>query len=461
MIRGRERFLANLYMIMDFLVIHLAFLAAWYIRFVIIYSGDAGFLPFPVYAFWSSMYSVIFILMGMMFALYVPKRKKRFLFEMAKVIQLHVLSGFFILSTLFLFKTLDFSRIYLFLFFIFAVVFTLTFRLIVKATMNRMRNKGYNKQFALVLGDGMQGKAYCEKLRKHPEYGVEIIGFLIDKPTLPDRANVIGKIHDLERILEEKIVDEVVIALSQIRHDNLRYIISVCERKGIRTTIIPDYYNFLPAKPYMDSIEGIPVINVRDVPLHEAKNVMTKRVFDILFSLVALIITMPVMLIIAIGIKITSPGPVIFKQERVGKDSRPFVMYKFRSMKVKEVDSETTWTPKDTDAKTKFGDFLRKTSLDELPQFYNVLKGNMSVIGPRAERPYFVEKFKEEIPKYMVKHQVRPGITGWAQVNGLRGDTSIRDRINHDIYYIENWSFLLDLKIVLLTIKGGLINNGE
>ncbi|WP_174614776.1 undecaprenyl-phosphate glucose phosphotransferase [Virgibacillus ihumii] len=461
MIRGREKFLANLYMIVDFLVIHLAFLTAWFIRFVIIYSGDAGFLPFSVYAFWSSMYSIVFILMGMMFSLYVPKRKKRFLFEVAKVIQLHVLSAFFFLSILFLFKTVDFSRIYLFLFFLFALGFTLTYRLIVKVTMNRMRNKGYNKQFALVLGDGMQGKAYCQKLREHPEYGVEIIGYLIDQPAPGDKEKVIGKIHDLDRVLEEKIVDEVVIALPQIRHDNLRYIISVCEKKGVRTTIIPDYYNFLPAKPYIDSIEGIPIINVRDVPLHEVKNVISKRAFDMIFSLFALIITMPVMLIIATGIKMTSRGPVIFKQERTGQDGQPFIMYKFRSMKVKEVDSETTWTPKDTDAKTKFGDFLRKTSLDELPQFYNVLIGNMSVIGPRAERPYFVEKFKEEIPKYMVKHQVRPGITGWAQVNGLRGDTSIRDRINHDIYYIENWSFLLDLKIVLLTIKGGLINNGE
>jgi len=186
---------------------------------------------------------------------------------------------------------------------------------------------------------------------------------------------------------------------------------------------------------------------------------LLKRTFDIVFSIAAIIVTSPIMLIAAIGIKLTSPGPVIFKQERMGLDRRTFIMYKFRTMRVSDQKTaDTQWTVENDPRRTKFGAFLRRTSIDELPQFFNVLKGDMSVVGPRPERPYFVEQFKDEIPKYMVKHHVRPGITGWAQTNGLRGDTSIRDRINHDLYYLENWSFMFDLKIIILTILRGFVN---
>ena len=184
-----------------------------------------------------------------------------------------------------------------------------------------------------------------------------------------------------------------------------------------------------------------------------------KRLFDITISMIGLIITSPILLISAIAIKIESPGPIIFKQERVGLDRKTFSMYKFRSMRLQTDEEEMDkWTTKNDPRKTWWGNFMRKTSIDELPQFFNVLKGDMSVIGPRPERPFFVDKFKEEIPRYMIKHQVRPGITGWAQVNGLRGDTSIEDRIEHDLYYIENWTFGLDLKIIILTILKGFIN---
>lgn len=184
-----------------------------------------------------------------------------------------------------------------------------------------------------------------------------------------------------------------------------------------------------------------------------------KRAFDIVFASVAILITSPVMLFSVLMIKLTSPGPVIFYQERVGLNRKKFMMYKFRSMRVQTDEEERVqWTTKDDPRKTKWGAFMRKTSIDELPQFFNVLKGDMSVVGPRPERPFFVEKFREEIPRYMIKHQVRPGITGWAQVNGLRGDTSIEERINYDLYYIENWTFLFDLQIIFMTVFKGLVN---
>lgn len=201
------------------------------------------------------------------------------------------------------------------------------------------------------------------------------------------------------------------------------------------------------------------MINVRDIPLDIAANRLFKRTFDIVFSLFAIILTSPVMLAVAIGVKLTSRGPIIFKQERVGLNRRTFYMYKFRSMRLLPPGAaDTGWTIENDPRRTKFGSFIRKTSLDELPQFFNVLLGHMSVVGPRPERPFFVDQFREEIPKYMVKHHVRPGITGWAQSNGLRGDTSIEERIKHDIFYIENWSLLFDIKIIFLTIRNGFKN---
>jgi Undecaprenyl-phosphate glucose phosphotransferase len=209
----------------------------------------------------------------------------------------------------------------------------------------------------------------------------------------------------------------------------------------------------------MEDLSGLPVINIRNVPLSNTGSKIIKRLMDIFGSLVAIVLFSPVMLTVALLIKITSPGPIIFNQVRVGLHNKEFNMYKFRSMRVQTAEEEKKgWTTKDDPRVTKIGKFIRRTSIDELPQFFNVLKGDMSLIGPRPERPQFVEQYKEEIPKYMIKHQVRPGITGWAQVNGFRGDTSIKLRIEHDIYYIENWTVGFDIKILFLTVFKGFVN---
>lgn len=204
---------------------------------------------------------------------------------------------------------------------------------------------------------------------------------------------------------------------------------------------------------------GLPVVNIRRVPLTNTGNWIAKRIVDIFGSLVAIVIFSPVMLFSAIAIKAQDKGKVIFKQTRVGLHNKEFEMYKFRTMRMQtEADEAKGWTVKDDERVTKIGKFLRRTSMDEIPQFFNILKGDMSLVGPRPERPQWVEKFREEIPRYMIKHQVRPGLTGWAQVNGYRGDTSIRKRIDYDIYYIENWSMGFDIKILFLTIFKGFIN---
>ena len=222
--------------------------------------------------------------------------------------------------------------------------------------------------------------------------------------------------------------------------------------------LIPDYGPLIPSKPYTEDLQGLPVIHVRRVPLNDSVNAFLKRTVDIIGSLFAIILFSPLMLVTAILVK-TTKGPVIYKQERVGLHNRNFMMYKFRSMVVQDVkDEKNEWTKKGDARVTPVGKFIRKTSIDELPQLFNVLSGKMSLIGPRPERPQFVQKFEEEIPRYRVKHQVRPGMTGWAQVNGLRGDTSIEERIRYDIYYIENWTFWFDIKILFLTFFKGFVN---
>ena len=233
----------------------------------------------------------------------------------------------------------------------------------------------------------------------------------------------------------------------------------MCDKYVVNTKFIPDYNNVIPTKPYTEDILGLPVINIRRVPLSDPLNKLVKRIIDLIGATVALVVFSPVMAGTMIAIKLTSPGPLIYKQERVGLQNRPFEMYKFRSMVVQDEESEKRrWTVKDDPRVTKVGRFIRRTSIDELPQLINVFKGNMSLVGPRPERTQFVEKFKEEVPRYMIKHQVRPGLTGWAQVNGYRGDTSIKKRIECDLYYIENWTLGLDFKILIMTFFKGFVN---
>ena len=234
---------------------------------------------------------------------------------------------------------------------------------------------------------------------------------------------------------------------------------AMCEKSGVHTKFIPDYTNIIPTKPYTEDLLGLPVVNIRHVPLTNTFNMMTKRIFDFFGALAAIALFSPAMLVTAACIKATSKGPLIFTQERVGLHNKPFRMYKFRSMEVQsKAEEKKGWTVKNDPRITPVGRFIRKTSIDELPQLFNVLKGDMSLVGPRPERPQFVEKFREEIPRYMVKHQVRPGMTGWAQVNGYRGNTSIRKRIEYDLYYIENWTMGLDIKILILTVFKGFVN---
>ena len=323
-------------------------------------------------------------------------------------------------------------------------------RAALRLLLRRYRAMGFNQKRVLLVGHGESAEAYLKKVTQDKSLGYQVLGYVADNSKwamLP----YCGTYGQLEEIFRRENPDEVVVALPREEGRWMKKISNACEKDGTKLSVIPSYVKYMPANPQVDSVNGLPLINLRRIPLDNVGNALIKRTADIVCALLLIVLTSPLMLIAAIGVKLSSPGPIIFKQERVGKDKKPFYMYKFRSMKVNS-SQNTGWSKNEDNRKTWFGSLIRKCSVDELPQFFNVLKGDMSLIGPRPELPYFVEQFREEIPRYMVKHQVRPGITGWAQVNGYRGDTSISKRIEYDLYYIENWSPAFDLRILLMTV---------
>ena len=396
------------------------------------------------------------------FHLYDPKRVKSRKYEIFNMLKANIVGILYCAAFLFFIHNGKWARLFIVIFVTLNFMMEVTFRFATTTILRKIRKKGLNQKHILLIGYSRAAESYIDRLLAHPEWGFSIHGILDNhKPFGHAYRNVpvIGRIDELEKMLPENDYDEIAITLGINHYDSLEQIVAITEKSGVHTKFIPDYNNIIPTRPYTEDLDGLPVIHVRKVPLSNSFNRFLKRTFDIFGSLLLIILFSIPMAIVAAIIKATSPGPLIFKQERVGLHNRPFKMFKFRSMEVQDDSKEKqAWTVQNDPRVTPIGKFIRKTSLDELPQFFNVLKGDMSLVGPRPERPFFVEKFKEEIPRYMIKHQVRPGITGWAQINGYRGDTSIRMRIDCDLYYIENWTFGLDIKILFLTIFKGFVN---
>ena len=300
----------------------------------------------------------------------------------------------------------------------------------------------------IIVGSSPAGEEYEKQVNENKHYGFSVIGYVAGAKK--EMKNKLGTYAQLDSIIKEKHPHEIVIALDSREMHNLQHIIEICDRNGIRTVIIPSLYKYFKSKCQVDVIGNMPIINTRAIPLDNTVNAAMKRVLDIIVSLTMIILTSPLMIFAFIGVRLSSKGPVIFKQKRVGRNNEEFTMYKFRSMRVNEM-SDTAWTTNEDRRKTRFGTFLRKTGIDELPQLFNVLFGSMSIVGPRPELPKFVEEYSKTIPLYKVKHQVKPGITGLAQIYGYRGNTSIERRIELDIKYIESWSIYSDIKIILIT----------
>ena len=423
---------------------------------------DVGALPFRIYAAAILPIVLVYLLLYYIFSLYTPKRVQGRRLEMWNIVKANTVGIALILGALYLIKMMHFSRELLAIFYFVNILLETGLRNLIRYFLRSMRKNGYNLKHILLVGYSHAAEEYIDRIIANPQWGYKIRGILddhIEAGTEYKGVKVLGRIANLMVILPQNRLDEIAITLGLNEYYRLEEIVALCEKSGVHTKFIPDYNRVIPTKPYTEDILGLPVINIRHVPLTNTHYALLKRTMDIVGSVCAIILFSPVMLFSAVMIKLTSPGPLIFKQERVGLHNQPFMMYKFRSMEVQAPEKEKTrWTVKDDPRVTGFGKFMRKTSIDELPQLFNVLKGEMSLVGPRPERPFFVEKFKEEIPRYMIKHQVRPGITGWAQVNGYRGNTSIRKRIEYDLYYIENWTLGLDIKILFLTVFKGFIN---
>lgn len=468
MIKDNQQHFNRLHVLVDALVIAVSYLLAWWLKFRSgILDSGLGALSFRFYM--SALLVIVpgYILLYYAFNLYAAKRVQGRRLELSNIVMANTV-GILILFTLLYnlqsynaqFK--NFSREMLFYFYVINIVSEEAMRLLIRRFLRDIRKRGYNLKHILLVGYSRAAEQYIDRIQQNPQWGYNVRGVLDDniaRGTSYRGVKVIGSIANLSYILPQNSLDEIAITLGLEEYYKLEKIVAECEKSGVHTKFIPDYGNIIPTKPYTEDLLGLPVINIRYVPLSNTFHALLKRLMDILGSIVCIIVFSPVMLFSAVLVKATSKGPLIFKQERVGLHNKPFQMYKFRTMHVQtEEEEQKGWTTKNDPRITSCGGFLRKTSLDEFPQLFNVLKGDMSLVGPRPERPQYVEKFREEIPRYMIKHQVRPGMTGWAQVNGYRGDTSIRKRIEHDLYYIENWTLGLDVKILFLTVFKGFIN---
>lgn len=460
MIKENQTYLNRIQVLLDMAIVIIAMACAYYIRFYLL-EGHASIASDDILKI-TIIIMPIYALLYSFCGLYNPKRIRGIYGELRDILKANIIAGLLLIMALYLFKIMDFSRLQLALFFSLNAAITMTSRIVLRTSLRYIRRKGYNLKHCLLVGATEIGDDFLSRVEANKHWGYHVIGIIdnwLPKGSTYGGYPVFGGTDVLAEILTKKYIDIVMITLNSDEFDELGFILNQCEKAGVKSNIVPYYYRYIPTMPYMDELDGLPIIDTRHVPLDNYLKNIAKRLFDIVFALTALILVSPIMLLSVIMIKLTSPGPVIFKQQRVGLNRQNFMMYKFRSMKVQSPDQEQTqWTTQNDPRKTKWGAFMRKTSIDEFPQFINVLKGDMSIVGPRPERPYFVDIFKEEIPRYMIKHQVRPGITGWAQVNGLRGDTSIEERIEYDLYYIENWTFYFDLKIIFLTIFKGLIN---
>jgi len=469
MIKNHQKTLNRVYVTIDLLLVVVAYALSYgfrfeWLRWIPLFDKIPGtYLEFGVY-----MSYLWFILPGYLVILltngvYRPQRSSSRFLEIMRIVRINIVGMFYIMALLFLVKEMNISRWFLVIFFFMNVFLELLYRFVLRRTLRLMRKEGYNIKHILLVGYSRTAEGLIDRIMANPQWGYHVVGILDDAMENGTRYKgipVIGPLCSLEQQLEQFDLDEINITMRMDDYANLAEMVAKCEKSGVHTKFLPDYQDIIPTIPYMEDLEGLPVVHIRKVPLSSSElNRFIKRSMDLIIGTIALLIAAIPMIIVAIIIKCTSKGPIFYAQKRVGYRNKEFMMYKFRSMEVQDESKEkTAWTTFKDPRVTPIGKFIRKTSIDELPQIWNVLKGDMSLVGPRPERPFYVEKFKEEIPRYMVKHQVRPGMTGWAQVNGYRGDTSIRKRIDYDLYYIENWTPGFDILIMFLTVFKGFIN---
>ncbi len=459
MIKENQKLLNRFNVISDGVIIYAMLPLAFWLRFYVLTGGIIN-KPLSSYLRIGVVIALIQLFTYASFGLYKSQRKVKLRNELSRLWRASALDLIVLFGWLFWDHGEHYSRGVLTLFFVLSVFLLSVKRALMRRALRFYRQRGYNQKRVLLVGGGAYARKYLEEIRKDRELGYLAVGYLSGKMVSGVDVPYFGNYAALGRVLRQHNPDEVVSAVEAEEYGNTAQIIYECEKAGVKLSIIPFYAEYMPSNPNFDDLNGIPLLNIRHIQLDNPANAFAKRAIDIIGSALFLILFSPLMLACAIGVKLSSPGPVVFRQERIGRNREPFIMYKFRSMKVNDKQN-SGWSKKSDNRRTRFGSFLRKFSIDEFLQFWNVLRGDMSLVGPRPELPKFVDEFKEEFPLYMVRHQVRPGITGWAQVNGLRGDTSIRARVEYDIYYIEHWSLLFDVQILLATVFRAKFINDE
>jgi Undecaprenyl-phosphate glucose phosphotransferase len=465
----------------DVIVIFSAFLFSYWLRFysplIKIIPITKGIPPLSFYLFGSIFVVVVWVVVFNAYGLYKSSRPRTTFDEFYLLAKSATLGFLLVLAFTFFYRSTSYSRATLVVSWILGMLLLFMERRIMSRIEKHYTKRGWGVKKAIIIGTGELGLSLYERWRKNPQLGYSLVG-LIRTPALhspsplpnpltsgerefqessihtKDRDIIIlGHIDDLSSIIKDNDVELVILALPLSYHQNMMEIVLSCEDLKVEFQIVPDMFEIMAARAKVLSLDGIPLISLGHTPL-EGWNRTLKRTMDLTISSAGLVVLSPLFAILAILIRLDSKGPIFFRQERLGRDGRRFMQYKFRSM-VENAEEKTgpVFAKEDDPRRTKIGAFLRRNNLDELPQLFNVLKGEMSLVGPRPEREFFVDKFKEGIPRYFLRHKVKSGITGWAQVNGLRGDTSIAERTKYDLFYMENWSLAFDIRIILLTLK--------
>jgi len=462
MLKRYHHIVGGVFRVVDACVIGAAWLLSYWLRFYVpLIEVTKGFPKFEKYAALTPLIVVLWMVTFSSLKVYQSRRMLRRTHEVHLLLRAHGVAILFFIALTYLFSEYRYSRAVILYFGVLGGIALVFFRLLLRNSLREIRRKGFNLRHVIGVGEGQALETLIARIDKFPELGLRVIGAVTHESSTAQSVAtkpVIGHFAEIGKLVHEHRADKVVIALPRQHYGDLDRVLAALKDETVDIQIIPDIHEYVTLGCEIEDFDGIPIVNLNDSPL-SGWGAVAKRATDFVCSGIALIVLSPVLIFIAAAVKLTSRGPIFYSQERMGLDGRTFRMYKFRSMRVDaESHSGAVWAIEGDNRRTPIGALLRASSLDELPQFWNVFTGDMSLVGPRPERPVFVHQFRKDIAHYMLRHKVKAGITGWAQVNGWRGNTSLSRRIECDLYYIRNWSYFLDWKILLLTLWKGFIN---
>jgi len=461
-LKAPSRLLAQLTLASDLFLISACWLLAYALRFHVVgpFPVPGGVPPFDQYALQLLPILLVWTVAFHTFGLYRPRRLGPYLSEWIDVAKASTMGALVLIAIMtFFFRGYDYSRLVILYFWVLSIVAVSASRAVFREALRFGRRRGYILRHAIIVGGGEPAAEVSRMLRDRPDVGIRVSGFVGDRSDLPgEHLAWLGAYKDLRAVLDSMRVDIVFLALPHTEYSQLGFVLSAIGDDPVTIHLVPDVFSLASLRGGIEEFEGVPLIHLRESPLHGWSNVL-KRVFDLVFGAAALTVAAPAMVAIAAAIQMSSRGSILLRQERMGLDGRRFQMLKFRTMR-EDAEAETgpVWATANDARRTRVGAMLRRWSLDELPQLFNVLRGDMSLVGPRPERPLFVDEFRRKIPGYMLRHKVKAGMTGWAQINGWRGNTSLEKRIEYDLYYIERWSLFLDFKILVQTLWRGLFS---